>query len=377
MGIGPIALCLGLGVALGGSFWCVDFRVLQTAFAAKNADAARRVPLIAAVPKVFLPLLVALPGLLAITLPTPHTTTFVHIENGSIYHEINVVPPAAEAGKGVVPAQANPSTGKPILDAAGHPLLDYDLATPNLLLHYLPTGLLGLALAALLASLMSGVAANVTAFSTVFTCDLYQPVREFRTRKPEAGDSSAVKDAADAHYLAVARWAVVAAVLLSIGVAFAAIYSGGIVGLFLLAFSFVNAPLFATFLAGMFSKRTTGHGAFAGLVAGIAAAAVHYGLTLPMGNNPGVHGGWIAVLYRYPTVIAQSLWTAIFAFAVNLIVTFAASRCTRPRPAEELTGLVYSLTPRLKQKRTPWWKRPETLAAGILIAAIAFNLFFL
>ncbi|MGH9607387.1 MAG: sodium:solute symporter family transporter [Terracidiphilus sp.] len=367
MGIGPIAICIGLGVALGGSAWCVDFRVLQTAFAAKDADSARRVPLIAAVPKVFLPLLVVLPGLLAISLPTPHTTTFVHIENGSIYHEIAVVSPAAEAGKGVVPAKANPATGKPILDSGGRPILDYDLATPNLLLHYLPTGLLGLVLAALLAGLMSGVAANVTAFNAVFTCDLYQPLIR--------------KEASDAHLLAVARWAAVGAVLLAIGVAFAAVHFGGIVGMFLLAFSFVNAPIFATFLAGMFSKRTTGNGAFAGLVAGIAAAALHYALTLPAGDSPGLHGGlhgeWIAVLHRYPNAIAQSLWTAIFAFAVNLVVTFAVSYCTKTRPAEELKGLVYSLTPRASSSRIAWWKRPEALAIAILVAAIAINLFFL
>lgn len=363
MGIGGAAICLGLGVALGGSLWCVDFRVLQSAFAAKDAAAARRVPLIAAVPKIFLPLLVVVPGLLAVSLPTPHSTTFVHIANGSIYHDITVVSPAVEAGKGIVPAKANPSTGKPVLDAAGHAILDYDLATPNLLVHYLPTGLLGLAIAALLAGLMSGVTANVTAFNTVFTCDLYQPLIR--------------KDAPDAHLLAVARWATVGVVLLAIGVAFAAVHFGGIVDGFLLAFSFVNAPMFATFLAGMFSKRATGHGAFAGLVAGIAAAALHFGLTLPAREQAGLHGGWIAIAHRYPSAVAQGLWTAIFAFAANLIVTFAVSLCTKARPPEELRGLVYSLTPRPALVRSKWWKRPEALAVGILVAAVAINLFFL
>ncbi len=367
MGLGAAALCLGLGVALGGSSWCVDFRVLQTAFAAKDQASARRVPLIAAVGKVFLPLLLVVPGLLAIGLPTPHSTTFVHIENGNIYHDITVVSPAAEAGQGVVPAKANPATGKPVLDAAGHPILNYDLATPNLLLHYLPTGLLGLAIAALLAGLMSGVAANVTAFNTVVTCDLYQPlVRRLTGKGP-----------ADERTLAVARWAAVAAVLLSAGVALASMRIGDIVGLFLLAFSFVNAPVFATFLAGMFSRRVTGHGAFAGLAAGMAAAAFHYALTLPAGDPRGVYGGWIAVLHRYPSAIAQSLWTAILAFAVNLAVTFPVSLCTRPRPAGELAGLVCSLTPRKASQPAQWWKRPEALACAILAAAIALNLFLL
>jgi SSS family solute:Na+ symporter len=137
----------------------------------------------------------------------------------------------------------------------------------------------------------------------------------------------------------------------------------------------VNAPLFATFLLGMFWKRTTGHGAFAGLLAGIGTAVAHHGLTLVAGGHPGVHGGWIAVLHRYPSDLAQSAWTAIFAFAVNLIVTAGVSLFTRAREGEELAGLVYSLLPARKRVRKSFWKRPETLAAVILIAAIALNLF--
>jgi len=362
MGLGPLTLFLGLGIVLGGSAWCADFRFLQAAFAVKDTAAARRVPLYAAAAKVVLPLLLVVPGLLAITLPTPHTTTFVHIENGSIYHEINVVSPAAQAGQGVVPAQANPATGQPIRDAAGHPVLDYNLATPSLLLHYLPSGLLGLGLAALLAALMSGVAAGITAFNTVFTCDLYQTLVR--------------KDAEDAHYLAVARWTTIAALALAVGLAFAASYLGGVFGLVLLALSFVNAPLFATFLAGMFSRRATSHGAFAGLVAGTAAAALHYGLTLPAGDRPGVHGGWIAVVHTYPNLIVQGLWTAIFAFASNLLVTFAVSLVTRPRPVEKLSGLVYGLTSPAAVQSSSWWKRPEAFAAFVLASAIAINVFF-
>src|SRR5208282_5936758 len=205
-----------------------------TAMASKDMEAARRVPLIAAVPKMVFPFLVILPGLLAIALPTPHTSIVESHVNGAIVHEITVVQPEVEHGRGLVPAKINPVTGKPMLTASGEPLLDYDMATPNLLLHYFPTGILGLGLTALLASFMSGMAGNVTAFNTVFTYDLYQ--------------SYIYKKGSDRHYLAVGRCATVGGILLSIGTAYAAINFNNIMDTLQLVFSFVNAPLFATFL---------------------------------------------------------------------------------------------------------------------------------
>src|SRR5215469_1420802 len=175
MGIEIIGLGMGLGFVLGAGYWCTDFLVIQTAMASHDLDASRRVPLIAAVPKMVFPFLVILPGLLAIAMPTPRTITMVTKNpDGSIIHNIQVVSPQVEQGRGLVPAKVNPVTGKPMLDASGRPLLDYDMATPNMLLHYFPAGLLGLGLTALLASFMSGMAGNVTAFNTVFTYDLYQ-----------------------------------------------------------------------------------------------------------------------------------------------------------------------------------------------------------
>ena len=176
MGIEIIGLGMGLGFVLGSGYWCTDFLVIQTAMASKNMESARRVPLIAAVPKMLFPFLVILPGLLAIALPTPHTTTIVRERRTarSITRPQVVPTREVEEGRGLVPAKINPVTGKPMLDASGKPLLDYDMATPNMLLHYFPTGILGLGLTALLASFMSGMAGNVTAFNTVFTYDLYQ-----------------------------------------------------------------------------------------------------------------------------------------------------------------------------------------------------------
>ncbi|MGD0938062.1 MAG: sodium:solute symporter family protein [Terracidiphilus sp.] len=363
MGIEIIGIGMGLGFVLGSGYWCTDFLVIQTAMASKNMESARRVPLIAAVPKMLFPFLVILPGILAIGLPTPHTTTTVtRTADGAIIHQIDVVSPQVEQGRGLVPAKINPVTGQPMLTASGQPMLDYDMATPNMLLHFFPTGILGLGLTALLASFMSGMAGNVTAFNTVFTYDLYQ--------------SYIRKGASDRHYMAVGRWATVGGILLSIATAYAAINFNNIMDTLQLVFSFVNAPLFATFLLGMFWKRATGHGAFAGLIAGTAAAMLHHGLTLPNEAHTGIHGGWIAVVHHYPSDMAQNFWGAIFAFSTNFIVAVVVSLATKPRPEAELVGLVHSLTPKPARANIVWWKRPEALAVAVLVGAIAINIFF-
>src|SRR6202050_1436084 len=357
MGIEIIGIGMGLGFVLGSGYWCTDFLVIQTAMASKNMESARRVPLIAAVPKIFFPFLVILPGLLAIGLPTPHTTTVERNINGMIVRDTTVVSRQVEEGRGLVPAKINPVTGKPMYTASGEPLLDYDMATPNMLLHFFPTGILGLGLTALLASFMSGMAGNVTAFNTVFTYDLYQ--------------SYIHKGGSDRHYMAVGRWATVGGILLSIATAYAAINFNNIMDTLQLVFSFVNAPLFATFLLGMFWKRATGHGAFAGLIAGTCAAMLHHGLTLPIEANPGIHGGWITVLHHYPSDMAQNFWGAIFAFFTNFVVTIVVSLMTKPKPESELVGLVHSLTPKPPHAHLQWWKRPEALAVGVLLGAVA------
>ena len=362
MGIEIIGIGMGLGFVLGSGYWCTDFLVIQTAMASKNMDSARRVPLIAAVPKMVFPFLVILPGLIAISLPTPKTQTVVREQNGVIIHETQVVPQTVADGRGIVPAKINPVTGKAMLDASGKPLLDYDMATPNMLLHYFPTGILGLGLTALLASFMSGMAGNVTAFNTVFTYDLYQ--------------SYIHKGASDRHYLAVGRWATVGGILLSISTAYAAISFNNIMDTLQLVFSFVNAPLFATFLLGMFWKRTTGHAAFTGLITGTVAAMLHHGLTLPIEAHPGIHGGWLTVIHHYPSDMAQNFWGAIFAFSSNFIVTIIVSFLTKPKPESELVGLVRSLTPKPQTSHLTWWKRPEALAIAVLVGAVALNIFF-
>ncbi len=357
--IGMVGLVLGAGLVLGGGTWCTDFRLLQTAMAAKNAAAARRAPLVAAALRIFVPLLLVLPGLLAVGLPTPHTTILIHNENGAIYHEITVVPPAIEAGQGMVPAKAD-AAGQPVKGADGKPVLDYAMAMPNMLLQFLPTGLLGLGLAALLACLMSGVAAGMTASNTVFACDIYQAFLK--------------KDASDKQLLKAARWAASGGMLLALAAAFAATRSNDLLDAVVLIFAVVNAPLFATLLLGALWKRATGHGAFAGLIAGMAAALLHHGTGLPGGEQPGIHGGWIKILHHPASDMALGLGTAALAFVVSLLVTAAVSVCTTPRDPAELDGLVRAPEP----TKVAWWKRPETVAAAVILAlAIAVNLIFL
>src|SRR5713101_5448135 len=304
VGVEWFGLVMGLGFVLSFGYWCTDFLVVQRAMAANSMSAARRTPLIAAIPKMLFPFLVILPGMLAL-------------------------------GQGLVPLKLGLG-GVPLHDIQGHPVLDYDLATPMMLVHYFPAGLLGLGLTALLASFMSGMAGNVTAFNTVWTYDLYQGyVRP---------------GASDAHYLAMGRVATVVGVALSVAAAYVAASFNNIMDFLQLVFAFVNAPLFATFALGMFWKRATGHGAFVGLVAGTLAAAVHHGLTLPAG-----------------AIVA---WTTCF------VVTILVSLATAPRPAEELRGLVYGFTERPEDDSTRWYQRPAVLAVVVLVLTLTLNLTF-
>ncbi|MGD0483617.1 MAG: Na+/galactose cotransporter, partial [Gemmatimonadales bacterium] len=247
-------------------------------------------------------------------------------------------------------------------DGRGRLVLDYDLATPMMLVHFFPAGLLGLGLTALLASFMSGMAGNVTAFNTVWTYDIYQSY--IRPGQP------------DHHYLQMGRIATVAGVAISLAAAYVAASFNNIMDMLQLVFAFVNAPLFATFALGMFWKRATGHGAFTGLLSGTLAAAVHHGLTLPAGAHVGIKGGYLGVLQTFPSELAQTFWTAIVAFTTCFLVTIVVSVLTKPRPDEDMKGLVYSLTPIQKDSGEPWHRRPAALGAVVLLAALALNLIF-
>ena len=376
LGVEWFGLAMGLGFVLSFGYWCTDFLVIQRAMAADSEVSARRVPLIAAIPKMFFPFLVILPGLIAVSV-TSHMANSATQDKSVILSEAqsaesrdlhlsSAAPakiPLDEAHPhGIIPIKTDPTSGKEVFNADGTPVYNYDLAIPVMLLHFFPTGILGLGLTALLASFMSGMAGNVTAFNTVWTYDIYQAYIN--------------KKATDAHYLWMGRMATIGGVALSIAAAYLVTNFNNIMDALQLVFSIVNAPLFATFLLGMFWKRTTGHAAFTGLLSGTAAALLHHGLTLPADAVPGIHGGWITVVHHYPSDMAQNFWTAIFAFSTNFLVTIAVSLVTKPRPEPELVGLVYSLTPKPVETHLSWYQKPATLAVGVLAILVILNLVF-
>ncbi|MEK6768365.1 MAG: sodium:solute symporter family protein [Gemmatimonadota bacterium] len=325
MGVEWFGMAMGLGFVLSFGYWCTDFLVVQRAMAADSMTAARRTPLIAAFPKMLFPALVILPGMIAIALH--------------------------ETGGGLLPIG---SDGTP----------NYNLAVPVMLAHYLPSGLLGLGLTALMASFMSGMAGNVTAFNTVWTFDIYQSY--IRPGQP------------DRHYLRMGHVATVVGILLSVAAAYATTRFNNIMDMLQLVFAFVNAPLFATFLLGMFWRRATGHGAFFGLLIGTAAAAIHHGLALSQGAAPGLKGGFLGtVLHTYPSEMAQNFWTAIFAWSACFVATIVISLVTaRNKSDDDLKGLVYALTPRLTDRELPWYKRPATLGVVVLGFTLVLNVIF-
>jgi solute:Na+ symporter, SSS family len=314
MGVEWFGMAMGLGFVLSFGYWCTDFLVIQRAMAAKSMNAAQRTPLVAALPKMVFPFLVILPGIVVLAL-------------------------VGDSG---------------LADAAGK--VDYNRALPVLLQRLYPSGLMGLGLAALLASFMSGMAGNVTAFNTVWTYDIYQTYI-----KPGADD---------AHYLWMGRMATVFGTLASIATAYVAMTFNNIMDLLQLVFSFINAPLFATFLLGMFWKRTTANGAFWGLLGGTGLTAVHYVLT-------GVTGGHrVGLLHAYPSDMAQNFWGAIVAWTGCFLLTIAVSAFTTPRDEKDLVGLVYSLTPRPSSEGLAWYRRPLVLGVIVLALSVLLNVYF-
>jgi SSS family solute:Na+ symporter len=241
---------------------------------------------------------------------------------------------------------------------------NYDLVIPMLLQRFLPSGVLGLGLTALMASFMSGMAGNVTAFNTVFTYDIYQ--------------SYLVPHKSDLHYLRVGRLTTVFGVGVSILTAYVAAKFNNIMDFIQLIFAFINAPLFAAFLLGMFNKRTTGHGAFWGLVSGTLFAAITHGFTQPAGALSLVKGGWTGtILHTFPSEMAQNFWIAIIAFSVAFIAIMLISFLTKPNKTEEqLKGLVYSLTPRTIDVSKEWYNKPNVLAVIVTVIAIILSVIF-
>lgn len=319
MGVNLWQMVMGLGFVLSFGYWCTDFLVVQRAMIAKNMSAAQRTPLIAAFPKMLLPFVVILPGLIALTLH----------KMGSDFQL-----PTKPDGR-----------------------IDYDLTLPTMLGLYYPTGMLGVGLTALIASFMSGMAGNVTAFNAVWTYDIYQ--------------AHIKKDAPDEHYLWVGKITTVVGIALSIATAYLASKFNNIMDFLQLVFGFVNAPLFATFMLGMFWKKTTPNGAFWGLVGGTGFAALTHGLTVAEGK-----GGWLGNMHTFQSGMGHAFFIAIMAWTACFVITALVSFVTKPRPEHELKGLVYSLTEKPALGNVSWYEKPVILSVVVLVATGLLNIIF-
>ena len=393
MGVDLFAMIFGLGFVLSFGYWCTDFLVVQRAMAARNMSAARRTPLIAAVPKMLFPVLVILPGMIAAglaftgkdnyRLPPRMVMSETYAKAISVVREAAAKHLNADASTKLV-AEAleirvsQDKVATLVAKEAASPLPedqlraaiqdsvaenDYDGVILSLVKKYCPPGMLGLALTALLASFMSGMAGNVTAFNTVWTYDLYQAYLA-----PKKSDE---------HYMWMGRAITVVGIFLSIACAYFASNYNNAMDIIQLVFGFVNAPLFATFFLGMFWKRTTSHGAFFGLLCGTTASVLFHAFTITSGNAPGAKGGYLGVLSIFPSEMAQNFWLASFAFGTCLLLTIVITLVTqRTKSDEELKGLVYSLTPKVVDEDQTWYACPALLGCVLLAACFLMNFLF-
>ena len=400
MGVDLFAMLFGLGFVLSFGYWCTNFLVVQRAMAAKNMSAARRTPLIAALPKMVFPILVILPGMIAAGLALtgkdgyrlppkplagaeyakalPAIKAAATMDPKAAFDSISLATGAKMSPEKVAALiKAAPSLDEPTMRNQLQNAVvenDYDGVILSLVKKYCPPGLLGLALTGLLASFMSGMAGNVTAFNTVWTYDLYQ--------------AYLAPNKSDEHYAWMGRAITVVGILLSIVCAYLVSRWSNAMDIIQLVFGFVNAPLFATFLLGMFWKRTTSHGAFFGLLGGIGTSALFHSLSTASGNMLGIKGGYLWSLMgkglgdmsphlQFPSDMAQNFWLASFAFIACFAITLVISLTTaRTKTDEELAGLVYSLTPKIVDQEASWFLRPSVIGILLLIGCVILNVVF-
>jgi len=318
-----VGIVFGLGFVLSFGYWTTNFVEVQRAMASKSITAARMTPIIGAFPKMFIPFIVIIPGMIAAVL-VGELTEFKKLDSSG--------------------------------DAAGAAAtgVNYNDALLLLMRDVLPNGLLGVAIAGLLAAFMAGMAANISAFNTVVSYDLYQQYVK--------------KDAPDAHYTKVGRVATAVACVIAIFTALIAGQFSNLMDYLQTLFGFFNAPLFATFILGMFWKRMTPAAGWTGLVAGTVAAIALWSSSTFFG------------LFELPGQ-GLAFVSAATAFVVDILVSVVVTQVTAPKPAHELKGLVYSETPKADlvdhdEKELPFWRRPVPMAGIALVLVIILNIAF-
>ena len=319
MGINWFGIVFGLGAVISMGYWTTDFLVVQRILAAKDIRSAEMAPIIGAGFKMFVPIIVILPGLL---------------------------------GLAVLPMKL---TGESTAAAMG--LHSYNDVLPLMLARYCGPGLLGLGVTALIAGFMSGMAGNVSAFTTVWTYDIYRP---FINSK-----------GSDHHYVNMGRWTTVIGVLISIGTAYLVMQFASIMDYVQALFSFFIAPLFGTVVLGMLWKRATGPGGFWGLLLGTASSISMW--------------AWVKVdptALRYVALspnakaLAQDMFQALWSFLVCVIVTVVVSLATRPKPDAELAGLVMGLTEIPSVGNLPFYQKPLFWAGVVAVIFVVLNIIF-
>ena len=328
MGIHWTGIVFGLGFAISFGYWTTDFLVVQRVLAANSLRSARLAPVIGSFFKMAVPFIVILPGLLGlVVLQNP---------DGSLMHLV---------GENVV--AAHPGAG----------LHSYNEVLPLMMVRYLGPGLLGLGITALIAGFMSGMAGNVSAFTAIFTYDIYQP--------------HIVKHAKDEHYVLVGRIVTIVGVVISIGAAYAVMHAAGIMDYVQALFSFFISPLLGAVLMGMFWKRATKAGGFWGLLIGTLTSV---GLWAWVKIDPS------AVRYvafsPLAQALAQDMYRALWSVSVCVIVIFVVSMFGEARPLAELNGLVYGATKLPTEEPVPFYKNEWFWTALAIVIFLALNIYF-
>jgi len=325
MGVHWTGIVFGLGFVISFGYWTTDFLVVQRVLSANNLRSAKLAPVIGAAFKMAVPFIVIVPGLLALAvLKNP---------DGSIMH--------------LVPESVAATTGQ-------H---SYNEVLPLMLIRYCGPGLLGLGITALIAGFMSGMAGNVSAFSTVWTYDLYGA---FINKKAD-----------DKHYVAMGRWSTVIGMLVSIGTAYLVMNAASIMDYVQALFSFFIAPLFGTVILGMLWKRATHLGGFLGLLAGTVSSV---GMFIWVQGDAGA----LRYIAMSPNAkpMAENLYRALWSWIICVVVTVVVSLLTKPVPTAQLAGLVYGVTPIPDDGAKTIWEKPIFWAIVVIVVFFILNLIF-
>lgn len=317
-GINWVGVVFGQGLVISFAYWTTDFLEVQRLLSAKDLRAAKMAPIIGAAFKMFVPFIVILPGLL---------------------------------GLAVLPFKLS---GASIAAAGSH---SYNAVLPLMLVRYCGPGLLGLGVTALIAGFMSGMAGNVSAFSTVWTYDIYRALIR--------------KEASDAHYVSMGRWCTILGVLISIGTAYFAMQFLSIMDYVQALFSIFIAPLFGTVILGMFWKRATSAGGFWGLLTGTLAAG---GMFLWDKFDPAALR--YVALSSHASPMAADMYRALWSWIICMVVTIAVSMGTRPKPVTELNGLVYGATEIPEEEDAAIYQRPAFWATIVGLVFVILNIIF-